>query len=89
VGESDRRGIDDPRYFALDGFVQDVAAVGRPPALRDVVVVGHSAGTLVAMLAAIAAPERLAKTVLLAASPRYLNAPGYYGGFERLPLSNS
>lgn len=88
VGESDRRCVGDPRYLTLNGFVQDVIDIGRALALRNVVLVGHSAGALIAMLAAIAAPELFAKTVLLAASPRYLNAPGYYGGFEEPELRN-
>jgi sigma-B regulation protein RsbQ len=48
--------------------------------------VGHSVGAIIAMLAAIQAPQHFAKTVLLAPSPCYLNEPGYYGGFERTDL---
>ena len=44
---------------------------------------GHSAGALVALLAATQAPQYFSKVVLLAASPHHLNEPGYYGGFER------
>ena len=47
---------------------------------------GHSAGATLAMLAAIQAPEYVAKTVLLNTSPCFLNEPGYYGGFERPDL---
>jgi sigma-B regulation protein RsbQ len=38
------------------------------------------------MLAAIEAPQYFAKAVLVAATPCYLNEPGYYGGFERADL---
>jgi len=88
VGQSDRSYCADSRYLSLDGFVQDVLEICRALQLRDVVVVGHSAGALVAILAAIQAPEIFTKTVLLAASPRYLNAPNYYGGFEAKDLQD-
>ncbi|ATG91003.1 alpha/beta fold hydrolase [Methylomonas koyamae] len=35
------------------------------------------------MLAALQAPQRIAKLVLLGASPRYLNGDGYIGGFAK------
>lgn len=82
VGGSDRAAVTDARYATLQGFVQDVVEICQTLGLRDVVVVGHSAGALVALLAAIQAPELLAKLVLLAFTPRCLNAPDYYGGFE-------
>ena len=50
--------------------------------LRDVVLVGHSAGAAIALLAASQAPEYITQTVLLNFSPHFLNEPGYYGGFE-------
>lgn len=86
VGASERRDCASPRYQSLDGFVQDVLDICQALQLRDIVVVGHSAGALVAMLAAIQAPELFTKTILLAASPRYLNGSGYYGGFEAADL---
>lgn len=87
VGKSDRTGCHDPRYRTLSGYAQDVLDICQALGLRDVVLVGHSAGALVAMLAAIQAPALFTKTILLAASPRYLNAPDYYGGFEAKDLT--
>jgi sigma-B regulation protein RsbQ len=86
VGKSERSAGNSPRYYVLDGFVLDVLEICRALQLRDVVVVGHSAGALIALLAAIQAPDLFAKTVLLAASPRYVNTPDYYGGFEAKDL---
>ncbi|MGI4762322.1 MAG: alpha/beta fold hydrolase [Janthinobacterium lividum] len=88
VGKSDRSICRSPRYHSLNGFAQDMLEICQALQLRDVVAVGHSAGALVAMLAAIQAPEVIAKTVLLAASPRYLNTPDYYGGFAEKDLSD-
>jgi len=70
----------------VQGYVQDLLGICRVLDLRDVIVVGHSLGATVALLAAIQAPEYFTKAVLLAATPCYLNLPGYYGGFEQADL---
>lgn len=88
AGKSDRSLCKNSRYNSLAGFVQDVLEICQTLQLRNIVVVGHSAGALIAMLAAIQAPELFAKTVLLGASPRYLNTLDYYGGFEVKDLSD-
>ena len=55
--------------------------------LRDAVVVGHSVGATIGMLAANMLPERVSSLVLVAPSPRYLNdPPDYVGGFERADI---
>jgi len=82
VGQSDRSAYDPQRYATLDGYAQDVVEICQALDLRDVVLVGHSAGATVAMLAAIQAPTIVTATVLLNLSPHFLNEPGYYGGFE-------
>lgn len=51
--------------------------------LHDTILVGHSAGAMIGLLAAVQAPHYFAKAVLLATSPCYVNEPGYYGSFER------
>lgn len=86
VGQSDRSAYDPVKYATLWGYAQDVVAICQALQLREVVLVGHSAGAIVALLAAILAPECIGKLVLLAVSPHYLNEPDYYGGFERADL---
>jgi len=51
--------------------------------LREAVLVGHSVGAIISLLAASVAPEHFGQVVLLTPSPCYSNEPGYYGGFER------
>jgi sigma-B regulation protein RsbQ len=82
VGQADRSAYDPQRYATLDGYAQDVVMICQALHLQEVVLVGHSAGATVAMLAAIQAPEYVTKAVLLNFSPYFLNEPGYYGGFE-------
>ena len=86
VGQSDRAAYDPQRYATLDGYAQDVVAICQALALDEVVLVGHSAGATIALLAAIQAPAFVTKLVLLNSSPHFLNEPGYYGGFERADL---
>ena len=86
VGQADRSAYDPARYATLWGYAQDVVAICQALELREVVLVGHSAGAMIALLATILAPGRIGKIVLLAVSPHYLIEPGYYGGFEREDL---
>jgi sigma-B regulation protein RsbQ len=73
---------DSQKYATLDGYGQDVVAICQALDLQQAVIVGHSVGATIAMLAATQAPQHFAKAILLAPSPCYINEPGYYGGFE-------
>lgn len=86
VGESDVRAYDPLKYATLAGYAQDVVEICQALQVQDVVLVGHSAGATVVMLAAIQAPDTFTRTVLLNNSPHFLNEPGYYGGFEHADL---
>lgn len=86
TGGTDPAAYDPPRYAALSGYADDVLAICQALDLAPAVLVGHSVGATIAMLAAAAAPERFTRVVLLAASPCYLNLPGYGGGFDRADL---
>jgi sigma-B regulation protein RsbQ len=83
TGNSDVSAYDSAKYASLAGYAQDVVDICQALELREVVIIGHSVGAMIAMLAAIQAPQYFAKAVLVAATPCYLNEPGYYGGFER------
>lgn len=82
AGQSNLAAYDPAQYSSLDAHAEDVLAVLRALHLHDVVLVGHSVGAMIAMLAAIEEPDRVAQLVLLTPSPRYLNDVGYTGGFE-------
>lgn len=85
-GESDLTAYDARKYATLAGYAQDVVDICQALKLREAVIVGHSVGATIAMLAAAQAPQYFAKVVLLTPSPCYINEPGYYGGFERADL---
>jgi sigma-B regulation protein RsbQ len=85
-GASDMSAYTAQKYATLAGYAQDVVEICQALDLRETILVGHSVGATIAMLAAIKAPQHFAKAVLLAPSPCYINEPGYYGGFERSDL---
>ena len=82
AGQSDLTAYDPARYASLDAHAEDVLEVLAALDLTNVVLVGHSVSASIAMLAAIRAPRRVGRLVLVAPSPRFLNDAGYVGGFE-------
>lgn len=85
-GESDLSAYSAQKYASLADYAQDVVEICEALDLREAILVGHSVGATIGMLAAIQAPQYFAKAVLLAPSPYYINEPGYYGGFERTDM---
>jgi sigma-B regulation protein RsbQ len=86
-GRSDLAAYDEARYSTLEGYARDVLDVVHALDLRDVVLVGHSVSSMVAVLAANLEPERFSRLVLIGPSPRYVNEhPEYVGGFERADI---
>ncbi|WP_375433968.1 alpha/beta fold hydrolase [uncultured Hymenobacter sp.] len=86
AGQSTLTAYDAERYSSLTAHAEDVLAVVRELNLREVLLVGHSVGAIIAVLAAIEEPARFHRLVLVAPSPRYLNDVGYTGGFERADI---
>ena len=86
VGGSDPAAYDADKYAHLAGYAQDVLDICRVLELKQAVLLGHSVGATIALLAASQAPAYFAKVVLLTPSPCYLNQPGYYGGYERAEI---
>ena len=87
-GRSDASAFDPDRYSTLDGYAADVVAICDELDLRDAVFVGHSVSAMIGVLAAIRRPERFARLVLVAPSPRYLDDDGYTGGFTRADVDD-
>jgi sigma-B regulation protein RsbQ len=85
AGKSDGEAFDrdESRYLNLRGYASDLIEIGEALNLGDAVLVGHSMGAMVAALAAIERPALFARLVLIGASPRYLDAEGYRGGFTK------
>lgn len=81
-GRSDPTAGDTARLERLEGYAADVADVVAAFGGARTVLVGHSVGGALGLLASRMIPHRIARAVLLAPSPRYLDdPPGYRGGF--------
>jgi sigma-B regulation protein RsbQ len=87
-GGSHLDSYDPERYDQLDAHAEDVVALCRELGLRDVVLVGHSVSTMIAVLAHLAAPEVFSALVLLGPSARYLDDGDYVGGFSRSDIDD-
>jgi sigma-B regulation protein RsbQ len=88
AGGSDLSAYDPERYGSLRGYAHDVVDICRELDLTDVVFVGHSVSSMIGVLAAVAAPERFAKLVLVGPSPRYIDDERYRGGFTEQDIAD-
>ncbi|GHE64430.1 alpha/beta hydrolase [Streptomyces vinaceus] len=82
AGRSDLSAFSQDRYATLGGYAQDVVEVCEALDLRDAVFVGHSVSSMIGVLAAGLAPERIGALVMVAPSPRYVDDADYRGGFS-------
>ena len=82
-GLSDKTAYNPVRYNSLDGYADDVLGIARELDLTDAIFVGHSVSAMIGALAVIRDPTRFADLIMIGPSPRYINEPGYQGGFER------
>lgn len=81
-GYSDKHAYQLDRYKTPAGYASDVLEICDAFDLRDVIFVGHSISGVIGLLASIERPELFDKLCLIGSSPRYINEPGYAGGFE-------
>ena len=81
-GRSEASAWSEERYGSLEGYARDVVEVCEELDLHDVNFVGHSVSAMVGVLAAETAPQRIARLVMVAPSPRYIDEDGYRGGFS-------
>lgn len=81
VGPLDPEDFDLEAYRFLSAYADDLIALLDEVDAGPVVYVGHSVSGMIGVLAAIEAPERFQRLLLLNASPRYLDDEGYRGGF--------
>ena len=83
AGGSQLTAYDPARYASLDGYADDMVEIAEALELSGAVFVGHSVSAMIGVLAVTRAPDRFAKLVLVAPSPRYVDEGSYVGGFGR------
>lgn len=81
-GGTDPAAFVPSRYLELGGYARDLVGIAKLLRLQDIVLVGHSMGAMIALLATLERPGLADRLILISASPRYLDAPGYVGGFD-------
>lgn len=83
-GGSRLESYDPVEYGTLDRYATDLLEICDALELRDVTLVAHSVGAMMAIDAAVRRPELFARLVLLAPSPSYLDdePAGYVGGLS-------
>lgn len=74
-------------YLDLQRYAADLLDVCTALQVENAVLVGHSVGAMISVLAAVQQPKRFSRLVMIGASPRYLNEGGYYGGFTEQDLN--
>jgi sigma-B regulation protein RsbQ len=82
-GRSDLSAYDRRKYGSLHGHAADLLEIIDAIGAGPVVLVGHSVGATIGMLAAIQAPSRFIAQVMLGPSPCFINDGDYVGGFNR------
>lgn len=82
-GRSDLRLYDKRKYAYLEGYADDLLEICDALDLKDIDIVAHSVGCMIAILAAKRRPELFSRLMLLGPSPCYINGEDYVGGFSR------
>ena len=82
-GQSELSAYDRSKYGSLHGHAADLLEIVDSVTNGPVVIVGHSVGATIGMLATIAAPQRFAAQVMVGPSPCFINDGDYVGGFSR------
>lgn len=85
-GDAAREAEDPSRYDTLEGHAHDVAQVAALFHPGRTVLVVHSVGAMIGLLADLRAPHLFDAHVMVTPSPCYLNLPGYPGGSELAQL---
>lgn len=81
-------GFDPDDYSSVGDYADDLLNLLDELGIERCTYVGHSVSGMIGVLASIEDPARFEQLVLLNASPRYLNAEGYVGGFDEAELDS-
>ena len=85
-GPGGEASYDFRRHDTLFGFADDLLEVLAELDVERCIYISHSVSGMIGAAAAVAQPEAFARLVMIGASPRYLNEPGYRGGFDQADL---
>lgn len=88
-GASDMSAYYQYKYDSLSGYASDLLEIinefaGPGPVIH----IGHSVSSMIAVIADLQAPGRLAGHVMIGPSPCYINDGNYVGGFTRADIDS-
>lgn len=83
AGPNGEASYDHRRHSSLYGFADDLVAILDELGIDSCIYIGHSVSGMIGAAAAAVRPEPFRRLILIGASPRYLDEPGYEGGFTR------
>ncbi|KAF5750633.1 putative sigma factor sigb regulation protein rsbq [Tripterygium wilfordii] len=75
------------KYSNFSGYAKDLMCLLDELNVSRSIYIGHSMSAMIGCIAATKRPHLFQQLMLLSGSPRYLNAEGYKGGFERFQLN--
>lgn len=82
AGQSAPEAFIQHRYLNLRQYADDLLAICAELSLKGIILVGHSVGGMIGLLATIKAPALASRLIMIGASPRYRNDGNYFGGFS-------
>lgn len=88
MGKSDLSAYVPNRYADLGAHAEDLLEILDELQLAETVLIGHSIGATIALLAANRAPHLVSRLVMVSPTPSFLEdaEQGYAGGFSRADL---
>ena len=83
AGNSDDSYYSREKYNHLRGYARDILDICEELELENIILVGHSVSSMIAVLAVNLKPSLFSKLILVSPSPKYINDGDYRGGFEK------
>lgn len=87
-GHADPSAYSSQRYATLAAYAEDLVEIADRHRIQGGVMVGHSVGATIGILAARWRPDLFDHLVLVGPSPCYVNTGDYVGGFERRDIDD-
>lgn len=83
AGNSDESYYKKDTYDSLAAYANDILEICNCLDLKNIVLVGHSVSSMIAVLAANKQPSIFSNLIMVGPSPCYINKNGYKGGFDK------
>lgn len=87
-GNADPSAYSSERYATLGAYAEDLVHIAESLEVQGGVLVGHSVGASIGILAARLRPGLFDHLVLVGPSPCYVNTGDYVGGFEQRDIDD-